>query len=107
MGAVQPVWSTATNSRPTELIFRDFKNAGAVTPSDLRKSMARLTGVSNVELVDISVYGGRCSVTLHAKTVQNFVREVPRVVFDVAASVAESEKVVVPVDFDEFSRDAL
>lgn len=107
-GAVALVTTaTATNSKPEEKISGDFKNAGVVTPPHLRRAMVRLVRVSNLELVDISSFGGRCYLTLHASAVQRSVRAVRRGVLDIADSVAEADKVVVLTYLDELDRDAL
>lgn len=44
------------------------------TLSGLLKAIVRLTGVSKVELLDISFYGGRCYATMSAAAVPSFVR---------------------------------
>ena len=107
MAAVQPVWSTATNPRPKEVILGNLRNTGAVTPPELRRAMSRLTGVSSVELLDISFHGGRCYATLHAAAVPKFTRAVRRGVLDVTDPVTETDRVVVLDDFDELGREAL
>lgn len=76
MAAVQPFLSTETNLRPVEAILRSINNEKAGTPPDLRRA-ASLTGVSNVELLDISLHGGRCYITLHAAGVQRFIQAFP------------------------------
>ena len=91
MAAVQPVWSTATNPRPKEVILGNLRNTGAVTPPELRRAMSRLTGVSSVELLDISFHGGRCYATLHAAAVPKFTRAVRRGVHDVRSEEHTSE----------------
>lgn len=53
-----------------------------------------MTGVSNVELLDVSFYRGCCFATLQAVAVQRFVRAVRRGVLDVAAAGTEADKVV-------------
>lgn len=73
MSAVQPIWSTALNPRPEEVILRNVNTTGVVTIADLCRAMARLVGVSNLELLGISFHGDRCYVTLHAAPVQLFI----------------------------------
>lgn len=67
----------------------------------------RQSGVSNLELLDIAVYGGRCDVTLHGAAVQRSIWSVVRGVFDVRADVVAAERVMVLSDFDELSPAAL
>lgn len=64
MAAVQLVWSTTTNPTPKDVILGNLGNAGAVAPSDPCRAMARLTRVSNVELLDTSFFKSPCNVTL-------------------------------------------
>lgn len=94
-----------TNPKPREVILGNFKNAEVMTPPDLGRAMACLTAVSNIELLDSSFFEDRCYATLHASAIQRFLRAVRQGVLDVAVSLAESDKVVVLADFDEFSRD--
>lgn len=77
-----------------------------MTSPDLRGAVARLTGVPNFEFLDLSFPGGRCCVTSHAAAVKRFVRARSGVL-DVAPSVTKAGKVVVLVDFDKLTRDAL
>lgn len=98
--AVQPAWLIETNLRPEEVTLGNFENALAGTSPNLRRAVARPTGISNVELLDLSFFGGCCYVTLHDAAVKRFVWAVRWEVLDVASSATEADKVVEPADFD-------
>lgn len=103
MSVVQPVWATAPNLAPEEVVHGNFRTIGAVTRPDLRRAMAPLTGITNLERLGSSFFGGRCYVTLRVAALQRFIWSVCWGVLDVLVDVAETEIVTVRVDFDEFS----
>lgn len=69
--------------------------------------MARPTGVSNFELLDISFFAGRCCAIFHAVFVERFTKAVCTEVFDVKDSAADTNKADMMADSDELRRGSL
>lgn len=99
--------SMEINPRPKEVISGNFQNGGAVIVPDLHRAMARLTGVSNVEVFDTS-FSKVAAMRLSTRwPLSSSCERSAEAFWTSRIRSQKTDKVVVLADLDELSRNAL
>ena len=103
LSSMQPAWAPEDRATPREVLLGNFRPSPHASLSELRRGIARLTGLANIELLDLDLRGRVGFVTLHPGAVRRFTSAVARGALHVPDQrPPESQPFVLP-DFDPTS----